>query len=111
VISGRLLKGGYSESFRRHGGQAEQRGVAASRWIDHVHGASENDQNDCFVNVESFFSSFSSGASFSFRFSEQFIGAFGINVSQFSAKFYPKFFSVKKAMHIESYVHESAENS
>jgi len=43
--------------------------------------------------------------------SEQFIGAFGINVSQFSVKFYPNFFSGKKAMHIESYVHESAENS
>jgi len=76
-----------------------------------VHDASENGQNDCFVNVESFFSSFSGGASFSCSLSEQFIRAFGINVSQFSAKFYPKFFSVKNAMHIESYVHESAENS
>ena len=76
-----------------------------------MHDVLENGRVDCFMNVESFFSSFSSGASFSFRFSEQFIGAFGINVSQFSAKFYPKFFPVKKAMHIESYVHESAENS
>ena len=76
-----------------------------------MHDVLQNGHDDCFVNVESFFSSFSRGASFSCRFSEQFIGAFGINVSQFSAKFYPKFFPVKKAMHIESYVHESAENS
>ena len=76
-----------------------------------MHDVLENGRVDCFMNVESFFSSFSSGASFSFRFSEQFIGAFGINVSQLSAKFYPKFFPVRKAMRIESYVHESAENS